>query len=82
MLHECLLPQKRSSTGLQKKVFLKFPKFHRKAPVLYSLVNNVAGLKAKETPTEMFSCEICELFKNTCIEEHLRTTASTDTADS
>ena len=24
----------------------------------------------------MFSCEICEIFKNTYFEEHLRTTAS------
>ena len=24
----------------------------------------------------MFSCEICEIFKNTCFEEHLRLTAS------
>ena len=24
----------------------------------------------------MFSCEICDIFKNTCFEEHLRTTAS------
>ena len=24
----------------------------------------------------MFSCEICEIFKNICFEEYLRTTAS------
>ena len=30
----------------------------------------------KETPTLMFFCEYCEIFKNTCFEEHLRTTAS------
>ena len=24
----------------------------------------------------MFSCEICEIFKNTCFEEHLPTNAS------
>ena len=27
----------------------------------------------KETPTEMFSCEFWEIFKNTCFVEHLRT---------
>ena len=30
----------------------------------------------KETPTQVLSCKICEIFKNTCFEEHLRTTAS------
>ena len=33
----------------------------------WSLFNKVAGL---------FSCEICEIFKNTYLEEHLRRTAS------
>ena len=27
----------------------------------------------KETPTQVFSCEYCEIFKNTYFEEHLRT---------
>ena len=30
----------------------------------------------KKTPTQVFSCEICEIFKNTYFEEHQRTTAS------
>ena len=30
----------------------------------------------KETPTQVFSCEISEIFKNTYFEEHLRTTTS------
>ena len=30
----------------------------------------------KETPTQVFSGEICEMFYNTYFEEHLRTTAS------
>ena len=29
----------------------------------------------KENPTQVFSCEICEIFKNIYFEEHLRTTA-------
>ena len=33
-------------------------------------------LYQKETPTQVFSCEICEIFKNTYFEEHLRTTTS------
>ena len=30
----------------------------------------------KETLTKVFSCEFCEIFKNTFFTEHLRTTAS------
>ena len=28
------------------------------------------------TPTQMFTCEMCEIFKNTYFEEHSWTTAS------
>ena len=30
----------------------------------------------KETPTQVFPCEFCEVFKNAYFEEHLRRTAS------
>ena len=30
----------------------------------------------KETLAQVFSCEFCEIFKNTFFTEHLRTTAS------
>ena len=33
-------------------------------------------LYLKETPTQVLSREICEIFKNTYFEEHLRTTAA------
>ena len=33
-------------------------------------------LYQKETPTQVLSCEICEIFKNTCYEEQLQTTVS------
>ena len=36
----------------------------------------------KEIPTKVFSCEICETFKNPYSEEQLRTTASNSTAHS
>ena len=32
-------------------------------------------LYLKETPTQVFSCEYCEIFKNTYFGEHLRTPA-------
>ena len=40
-----------------------------KTPVLESLFNKVAGLKA-------FFCEYCEIFKNNYSEDHLPTAAS------
>ena len=40
----------------------KFRKFHRKTLVL-------------ETPTQVFSCEFCEFFKNSFRTERFRTTA-------
>ena len=38
--------------------------------------NNTAGLQSsnfikKGPPTQMFACEYCVIFKNTCFEEHL-----------
>ena len=46
-----------------------------------SVFNKVAGLQArnyikKDTLTQVFSCEICEIFKYTYFEELIRTTAS------
>lgn len=54
-------------------VFLSW-KFIRKTPVLEFL----KGLKLylNEAPTQIFSCELSQIFKNTYIEEHLQTTAS------
>ena len=34
-------------------------------------------LYLKETPAQVFPCEICEIFKNTYFAEHLQTTVST-----
>ena len=30
-----------------------------------------------ETPTQVFSCELCKIFKNTYFEEHVQTSSST-----
>ena len=39
----------------------------------WSIFNKVVGLQlySKETPTKVFSCKICETFKNTFFIEHL-----------
>ena len=57
-------------TVLQNRCSQKFPKFHRKTPVLESLFNKVASLK--ETSTQVFSCELCKISKNTFFTEHLQ----------
>ena len=49
-----------------------------------SFFKKVTGLRPcnfikKETPTRVFSCKICEIFKNTYFEEHLRTAPSEST---
>ena len=33
-------------------------------------------ISQKEAPTQVFSCEICEIFKNTYFEEDVRTPSS------
>ena len=58
----------------------EFRHIHKKTPVLKSLLNKVAASKActfiKKTTSQMFSCEYCEISKNTYFEEHLRMAAS------
>ena len=56
----------------------KFPNFHIKTPVRESLLLKlkISNLIKRETPTQIFSCEICKIFKNTYIQKHLWTTAS------
>ena len=54
----------------------KFRKIHRKAPVSESFFNKVAGLRPaillKKKLWHIFSCEFCEISKNTLFTEHLR----------
>ena len=49
-----------------------------KTCVRVSFFNKVAGLKPfkKETLAQVFSCELCEISKNTFLTEHFWTTAS------
>ena len=42
---------------------------------LFSAITGLQFLE-KETPTQLFSSEFCEIFKNTLFTEHFRTTAS------
>ena len=54
----------------------KFLKFHRKKPVVVSILNKVVGLKAcyfiKIIPVQVFSCEISQIFEEHFFTECLR----------
>ena len=65
------LNQRCSTTckSILKMCLQKFlTKFRRKTPVLESLFKN---LLKKETLAQLFSCEFCEISKNTFFTEHL-----------
>ena len=58
--------------------FLKFTGKHMCQGLFFNKVASLrpATLLKKKTPAEVFSCEFCEISKNTFFTEHLRTTAS------
>ena len=58
-----------------KQVFLKISQCSQKISVFESLFNKAGTLKTcvfikKEIPTQVFSCEYCEIFKNSFLMEH------------
>ena len=55
--------------SIKKSVLKKFAIFIGRKPELESVFSKVV-------PTQMFSCEYCEIFKSTYFEEHLQTAAS------
>ena len=61
-------------------MFIKISQYYRKTPCwsLFLIKLQVWSLQIyqKETPAQMFSCEYCTNFKNTCSEEQLRRAAS------
>ena len=64
--------------SVKKGVLRNFAKFTGKHLSQSLFFNKVAGLRPakKETLAQVFSCEFCEISKNTFSTEHLRTTAS------
>ena len=55
-------------------------KIHMKTYVRSLFLNKVADCNfiRKETATQLFSCELCEFFKDTYFEEHLRTSGKNE----
>ena len=69
--------------SVKKSVLGNFAKFTGKHLCQSLFFNKVAGQRPeacnfikKETLAQVFSCEFCEISKNTYSTEHLRTTAS------
>ena len=60
--------------------FKKFRKINGKAPALQSLFGNFTTIQSttlsKESPTEDFSCEYCEIIQNNFFADHLQVTIS------
>ena len=61
--------------SIKKGVLENFTKFTGTLLCQSLFFNKVAGLTL-ETLAQVFSCEFCEIFKNTFFTEHLRTTTS------
>ena len=57
--------------SVRKCVLRNFAKIHRKTPVLESCVEWSCNVIKKETLVQVFSCEFCEISKNTFFTEHL-----------
>ena len=62
--------------SLRKGILRNFAKIHRKTAVSKSFFNKVAGLSPEETLAQVFSCEFCDISKNTFFTEHLWVIAS------
>ena len=84
ILSETQLPKFSYKVDIQR-FFLKCRSSHRECSVKIGVLKNFAIFRGKQlcwSPTQVLSCEYCEIFKNTYFEEktyfeeHLRTTAS------
>ena len=66
--------------SVKKGVLKNFASFTGKHPCWSLFLIKLQAFRVatllKETPTQVFSSEICEIFKNTYFEEFLRMTAS------
>ena len=70
VLYKICLRGSRSQMFFEMDVFKNFAILAGKHGL--ESLNKVAGMKAcKETPTQVFSCEYCEILKNIFFTEHL-----------
>ena len=61
---------------VRKGVLRNFAKFTGKNLCQSLFFNKVPGFIKRETLAQVFSCQFCEISKNTFFREHLRVTAS------
>ena len=59
-----------------KNVFIKISQYSHENTCVGVTLQAFRIATLLETPTQMFSCEYCKIFKDTYFKEHLRTTAS------
>ena len=72
--------QKQPPELFYKKLFLKILQYSQEnAFVRFSFLITLQNKFIKESPTLVFSCEYCEIFKSTTFEKHLPTDASAET---
>ena len=73
--------------GSIKKIFLKISQTSQGNKFIwFSFLIKLQACRLhfikRETPIQVFSCEVCETFKKTYFTQHLQTTASVDTKNS
>ena len=71
--------------GSIKKIFLKIPQNPQENKFIwFSFLIKLQGCNfiKRETPIQVFSCEVCKSFKKTYFTQHLQTTAAVDTKNS
>ena len=73
VIHRTLIPEAVAQRCSVKKVFLKISQNSKENTKAFNVIN--------ETLAQVFSCEFCELFKNTFLTEHLWMTASAPSGD-
>ena len=78
-LYDKIFRRSHQMCSVKKAVLKPFVKFIGKHLRQILFLNKVVGLSLqlikKETLSQVSSCEFCEIFKNTYLIEHLRTTA-------
>ena len=74
-----------AATGgvLQKKVFLEISQNSQqnicvRVPFLIKFQASACNFIKKQSLAQVFSCEFCDIYKNTVLTKHFRTTASTN----
>ena len=69
---DSLLPEAATGCVLLKKLFLTISQYSQKITCVGVFFSKACNFIRKETPAEVFSCDYCEIFKNTFSEDHFQ----------